>query len=776
MKKNPQGKRWHRLDNTGKIFPMIANENLSNVFRISVTLKEEIDPGLLDRALEEVLPRFGGFKVKLKRGFFWYYFEENKRQPFVEQESSWPCRYIDPKSNQLYLFRVSYYGARINLEVFHAVTDGMGAVNFLKELTAGYLELKRGGRSRDVGPGEGESAQTEDSYLKHYRKMRTRRYSSRPALRLTGRYIPFGGQSVVHGYADTGELKAVSRKMGVSITKYLTACLIWSISRVYQEEGQEGRHIGVNLPINLRAFFGSNTASNFFAVTAIDHEPGQGRDEFEEILASVCRQMDEKIVKEKLEETISYNVSNEKKWYVRILPLFVKWLALGFIFRRNDRAHTITLSNIGLISMDREYQEEIEGFCMLIGVSERQPAKCGVCSFGDRTVITFTKVFQDSRLEECFFGRLRSDGIPVELESNGVIMPESDKGNYPVIQHGESIWKKLVLVCYGVLAVVALFLGLVNIATYDGLWWSGIAIPGIAYVGLTLRYSILRHANLGKSLLIQTVGMQILLVMIDRVLGFEGWSVNYAVPGTILFADAAVVLLIVVNRLNWQSYFMYQIAITVFSFIPLILWAAGLVTHPAMAIITVILNYPVIQHGESIWKKLVLVCYGVLAVVALFLGLVNIATYDGLWWSGIAIPGIAYVGLTLRYSILRHANLGKSLLIQTVGMQILLVMIDRVLGFEGWSVNYAVPGTILFADAAVVLLIVVNRLNWQSYFMYQIAITVFSFIPLILWAAGLVTHPAMAIITVILTVGILALTIFLGDRRFKNELIRRFHL
>ena len=110
MKKNPQGKRWHRLDNTGKIFPMIANENLSNVFRISVTLKEEIDPGLLGQALEEVLPWFAGFKVKLKRGFFWYYFEENKRQPFVEQEGSWPCRYIDPKINQLYLFRVSYYG------------------------------------------------------------------------------------------------------------------------------------------------------------------------------------------------------------------------------------------------------------------------------------------------------------------------------------------------------------------------------------------------------------------------------------------------------------------------------------------------------------------------------------------------------------------------------------------------------------------------------------------------------------------------------------------
>lgn len=133
--------------------------------------------------------------MKLKRGFFWYYFEENKRQPFVEQESSWPCRYIDPKSNQLYLFRVSYYGARINLEVFHAVTDGMGAVNFLKELTAGYLELKRGGRSRDVGPGEGESAQTEDSYLKHYRKCGPD--ATAPVLRcaLQGDIYPLGDRA-----------------------------------------------------------------------------------------------------------------------------------------------------------------------------------------------------------------------------------------------------------------------------------------------------------------------------------------------------------------------------------------------------------------------------------------------------------------------------------------------------------------------------------------------------------------------------------------------------
>ena len=101
MKKDPQGKRWHRLDNTGKIFPMIANENLSNVFRISVILKHDIVPNLLQQALQDTLPMFKGFKVKLKRGFFWYYFEGNKRTPYIEKETSWPCRYIDPKSSQL---------------------------------------------------------------------------------------------------------------------------------------------------------------------------------------------------------------------------------------------------------------------------------------------------------------------------------------------------------------------------------------------------------------------------------------------------------------------------------------------------------------------------------------------------------------------------------------------------------------------------------------------------------------------------------------------------
>ena len=590
MKKNPQGKWWRRLDNTGKIFPLIANENLSNVFRISVTLKEEIEPQLLQQALEEVLPHFEGFQVKMKRGFFWYYFESNKRKPLVERETGYPCRYIDPKSNQLFLFRVAYYKCRIHFEVFHAVTDGMGAVQFIRELTYRYLQLRRGMQGELLHLSEDSVGEVEDSYLRHYRKIPGKRYSSVRAVRLSGEELEPGAENVIHGSVKVAELKGACRRYGVSITKYLAACLIWSIYEEYLDGQPSKRPIGVNLPINLRAFFGSQTISNFFAVTAINYRPAEVHEPFEQILKKVSEQMDEQIVKEKLEETISYNVSNEKKWYVRIIPLCVKWLALGMIFRRNDRAHTITLSNIGPISIDPEYRDEIEDFHLIIGVSKRQPAKCGVCSYGEDMMISFTTVFGDTRLQDRFFGKLREDGASAQFESNGVAMPEADYKNYPEIGYDSQKWRRLSFIFYAVLLAAAVIVGVVNLATYSGRWWSAIAIFGMGYAALTVRYSILRHANLGKSLMIETLGMQALLLVTDHVLGYQGWSVNYAIPSTILFADIAIVFLILVNRMNWQSYFMYQIAITLFSFIPIALRAAGFITQPVMAIITVILS------------------------------------------------------------------------------------------------------------------------------------------------------------------------------------------
>lgn len=592
MKRNPQGGKWRRLDNTAKIFPVIANEHLSNVFRISMTLNEDIVPEVLQQALEEVLPWFQGFRVKLRKGFFWYYFESNRRNPEIEKEATYPCKYIDPHSNQMFLFRVSYYQNRINLEVFHALADGLGAVNFIRELTYRYLQLLNGedGGEEQAKPSDSCMSDVEDSYVKNYKKTRKRKYDSRKAYHIKEEELNLDEENILHGYVKLAPLKKVCKEKGVSITKYLVACLIWSIYEEYCHGQPMTEHIGVNLPINLRAFFDSETTANFFAVSCIEFLSKEEQVTFDGVLAVVCKEMEEKITKEKLEETISYNVSSEKKWYIRIAPLPIKWAVVNWIFRRNDRNHTITLSNIGPIKVEPEYQDAIQQCHLIIGVSKRQPMKCAVCAYGEDIIISFSSVFTDTKIQDRFFGQLQEKEIPVEIESNGIAKKEANKGMYPEISYDINILKKMTHLFYAVLLAVAACLGVVNYATYSGFMWSVIAIASIVYAVMTVQYSIMRHANLGYKILIQTIGAQILLVIIDIMTGYKGWSIDYAIPTTILFADIAIVFLIVVNRLNWQSYFMYQIAVTVFSFIPMVLWAVGLIDRPLMAIITVIIS------------------------------------------------------------------------------------------------------------------------------------------------------------------------------------------
>ena len=51
MTKKKTISKWRRLDNTANIFPVIASESMSQVFRVSVTLKKEVRPELLQQAL-----------------------------------------------------------------------------------------------------------------------------------------------------------------------------------------------------------------------------------------------------------------------------------------------------------------------------------------------------------------------------------------------------------------------------------------------------------------------------------------------------------------------------------------------------------------------------------------------------------------------------------------------------------------------------------------------------------------------------------------------------
>ena len=601
-RKRVQGAGWRRLDNTGKLFAMVTGEDLSNVFRVSAVLAEEVDGARLQEALKQTLPEFQVFQVKLRRGFVWNYFETNTREPEVEPETPYPCRFIEPHSSQMYLFRVSFFKKRINFEVFHGLTDGMGAMNFLKRLVEHYLilgetagpEKEKAGSQEEKDRQETlqrEAGYSDDGYLFHYdqgRKGTNTGYEKQRAFQLKGKNLPFGETAVFHGYLDLKKFKALCREKKVSMTKYLAALLLWSLIQVYLDGETKKEPVAVNLPINLRAFFKSDTMANFFAVTNISFPAHRRPASFDEVLSEVSRQMDEKIVRERLEETIASNVSQEKKWYVRITPLALKHLITGILFAKNTKGYTLTLSNLGPVAVEEPFQEKIEDFHVMIGVSPRQPLKCGVMAFGDTVDLTFASVKADRRFEDYVYGWLEQEGILTGREENGAFASEFDRGSYPEMTEEKNRIRKAAPWFYGALLAAAVITGIVNAATYRwlGKWWSVLSIAGIAYAAMTVRFSILRHSSLAGRLVRQSLGACVLLALIDWFCGYGGWAFNYAIPCVLLFNVVAVGGLIALNRLNWQVHFMYQIVITLFTMIPLALWWAGLVTKPFLSLFT----------------------------------------------------------------------------------------------------------------------------------------------------------------------------------------------
>ncbi len=415
--------RWDRLDNTAHLFPVIAGESMSNVYRIYVVLEETVDKKMLQQALDAVLPKFDGFNVRLRQGVFWYYFEENgKPAPKVRREGAYPCRYIVQNQNRSYLFRVSFYKNRINLEVFHVLTDGMGGINFLKELTYQYLRIAHPALADKVG--EKLSADTsmnrEDSFLKNYKKSHTKGYQTQKAYLLKGERLRPGEFGVIHGIMSVASLKETARRYGASINEYLVSAYIYSI---YTEcmHGMPGkRSIRVAVPVNLRPFFGSVTTKNFFVMVSAEFKPQKDSYTFEEVLGLTRQSLREQITKEHLEELFSYNVSNEKNIVARAVPLFLKNLAMRYVYTKSALANTTTVTNIGNITVEKEYEPYIRMFGAFLAMSKGQPQKGTICSYGDRLIFTFSSVLADTSVQRGFFRRLSEDGLAVSVQSNGV--------------------------------------------------------------------------------------------------------------------------------------------------------------------------------------------------------------------------------------------------------------------------------------------------------------------------------------------------------------------
>lgn len=415
--------RWDKLDNTALIFPVIAGEGMTNTYRMSVELNEEVQPELLQKALDIVLPKFNVFNVRLRIGVFWYFFEENnKPAPRVKQEELFPCRYIQQNKNNSYLFSVSYYKCRINLEVFHVLTDGMGSITFLRELIYQYLRLAH---PELRGQGEDKlsditSLNAEDSFEKNYKRKTKRGYTKGRAYLIKLKKLAKGEFGVMHGYINIPELKTVTKKYGVSINEYLVAVFAWATYVQCLHKTPSKLPIRIAVPVNLRPYFNSNTTKNFFTMVSAEFHPKKEEYTFEEILDIIQKSLKSQMNKENLEEAFSVSVSNQKNRFLRIVPLVVKNLIMRIVYNRSALAHTTTITNVGLVKLDPVYEPYVKMFRTFIAMSKGQSLKGAINSYQDTLVFTFSFIFSDTSIQKEFFRKIAEDGVTVQIETNGV--------------------------------------------------------------------------------------------------------------------------------------------------------------------------------------------------------------------------------------------------------------------------------------------------------------------------------------------------------------------
>lgn len=413
--------RWRKLDNSAKIFPMISNKKFTSVYRISAVLKEDIDENILSKAVENVLNKQVSFKVKLRRGFFWYYFEANNKKIKVEKENNYPCKLIDKNENNGYLFKVTYYNSKINLDVFHSLTDGSTATNFLKEIVYEYIDLKTNKKVADRSEDHFLTNNVEDSYLKNYDKKKAKNEKAKNAYSIHGKNLPLYAFGVIHEFINLEQFKELAKENGATITEYFVAILAYAI---YKEDfiyHKSKKPIRICIPVNLKKYFESNTSTNFFSYMNIELKLSHKEEySFKDILALVLNEFDERFTHEEIEKIMASNIKLGVNPVIRGIPLIIKNIAVSLSYI-NVRNHlTTTFSNVGKIELKEEYANYVDSFLFLLSPDNIGRIKFSAISYENKLVFSSISLLNDYKIEKAVYEFLKEKNIEINMESNGV--------------------------------------------------------------------------------------------------------------------------------------------------------------------------------------------------------------------------------------------------------------------------------------------------------------------------------------------------------------------
>lgn len=410
------------LDNAGKVFPGQNSKKWAHVYRMTVQLKEEIDPALLKTALAQTLNRLPTFKVKMHNGFFQNYYERNELECPVNPDIKNPCYRINYKENNGYLIRVYYHSCRISIDYYHAICDGYGAAVFISTLTGQYLRLKGYSISYnqfvlDVTENPTDE-EIEDPYEKYATSKKSAKLLESPAYHKKGNQLPLHMCNYTSATMSFKELHTLSKSYSVTVTELLAAILLDIHYSIQLKEGKSKKDVSIQIPVNLRKAFPSESVRNFVICLTVKMPYRKEGFTFEEIVKSVSEQLRKANNYDFLHAYITQTVNLQTK-LLRFVPLAIKNTCVGVSFHFGAEFSTSALiSNLGPINIPDDMKEYVERYFFYNGPGLVNGARCAVVSVGDKITYTFSNVYKENDIERAFLTKLASMGISIIAETN----------------------------------------------------------------------------------------------------------------------------------------------------------------------------------------------------------------------------------------------------------------------------------------------------------------------------------------------------------------------
>ena len=414
MKRN----NWYKVDNVAKVFLATVSARDTRSLRVSCTLKEDIDPELLKKAVLLSIQDRPQMQVRIHRGLFWHYMEDTSKLPEVYEERERVCPLLYIPGKDMLHYQVTYFGSRINLDMFHVLSDGTGALEFLNIIVLHYLKLKYPGRLEDVTIHSGASAGdlSQDSFRQFFENKNFSSIAQKRAYHPSGLKLPYDQLQFFEIHIPSSPLLQKAKELKVSLTSYIGA--VWMLAILDDMPSRKRKQpITVTLPVNLRNYYPSQTSRNFFNNVNISHvfeEDISVEDLAKEFDASLKAQLNESNIKNQMNnfETMEYVMP------VRTVPLFIKQIVVRHFTKESEKNASMVLSNMGVQKPPAQVGELISNYSVFCSSNNLFAT---MSSFDGELTLGVTSPYMNNSIIKSFVRYFSQQDVGIRMYATEVI-------------------------------------------------------------------------------------------------------------------------------------------------------------------------------------------------------------------------------------------------------------------------------------------------------------------------------------------------------------------